>query len=258
MVEKKKAKRTKKRSSPKKKKKETKQKKGEMTKEESELMDSYSTKMFFVGVALIIIIAGILLFVVPLINTSIPEETVDELHQDNLEGKEDPETNYVYNGFSFAKADDVWYSKVTVPDSGKVYEIAMRYGPKELEDVELIGDIGRYNYAYAQSPTKYHMYLTFDPNKDFSHISLSLVTIMNQLGKIFNLGFVTACATEHESCNDVPLINCENTDKPVIFLTEEPGTKVELKDNCITLQGEDFEVVRATERFLYQWYGIMS
>ena len=59
------------------------------------------------------------------------------------------------------------------------------------------------------------------------------------------------------ACEEVPLINCTNTESPVIYLTDEEGTSVTVDDNCLLIKGSGFELLKAMNRFLYSWFGVM-
>lgn len=220
-----------------------------------------STKVLIWTVAILIIIFGLFVFLFPTIKQQFyPDQTLEQLKQNNFNGKE-TDNNYVYNGFSFAKMDDLWFTDVRIHGTAKDYSIPMQYGPRELEDIPVIGGFGAFNTALSNNTEQYYLYITFDPTKkDQAHVALAMAELTENLGRVLNLGILASCTKNHTACDNPPrpIINCTNTDKPVILINEKPGTKVELVgNNCLVLQGQDFELTRATERFLYQWYGIM-
>ncbi|MBU0461765.1 MAG: hypothetical protein KJ574_04225, partial [Nanoarchaeota archaeon] len=70
-----------------------------------------------------------------LIRFLIPSEetlTIDEMHRLNLQGKLHNDTAYVYNGFSFLKMGDLWYTQLQKGNT--IFDVTVNYGPKEVED----------------------------------------------------------------------------------------------------------------------------
>ena len=47
-----------------------------------------------------------------------------------------------------------------------------------------------------------------------------------------------------------------NTRTNYFVIDEEAG--IELSGTCIKIKGKDYEIVKAVNRLLYQWYGIMD
>ena len=69
---------------------------------------------------------------------------------------------------------------------------------------------------------------------------------------------IAACdKNETEACATRPIITCDNTDRAVLYLQQEPETKVIFDNNCIIVQGIGAEIVRAVDRLLLKLYGIM-
>jgi len=56
--------------------------------------------------------------------------TIDDLHMQNLEGKE-VDGNHLYNGFSFVLLNGLWYTQVQV--NGEMIDIPLHYSPRTLE-----------------------------------------------------------------------------------------------------------------------------
>ncbi len=219
------------------------------------------TKQFYllIGVVLLIII-GIIL--IPKFFTE-EVKTINELHQDNLEGKLNDDVGYVYNGASFVFVDGLWYSQVRNIFSGNFYNVPMHYGPNELEDIPLEGELGSFLELAANntiSDNPFVVYVTFDPTlEELQYIALANGELTQNLVKTFNLGFVPACTTDEvAACVGIDIITCNNTDNPVIFFNDEEPTLVKLEDNCLIIQGSGMEVVRAADRLLLHLYNIME
>jgi len=103
-------------------------------------------------ITVILIFGGILLFNYIKINNP---TTIDDLHRLNLEGKE-TENNYIYNGFSIVKWDNLWFTQIQKQDI--MYDISLRYGPRDVENVSI--DI---NLGLIDPETFPEIYITIDP-----------------------------------------------------------------------------------------------
>lgn len=177
--------------------------------------------------------------------------TLDDYHDLNLRGKLDPEEGYIYNGFSFVKVRDTWYTRLKRENTGQPYHIEVRYGPRDIEDVPLTGD---YTYLLTFNTT----FITFDPTgKDFPHVALAAADISTNLARVFNITPFAACSkNETAVCASRPIVQCKQG-TPVIFIREDPVPAVVAKGTCITVQGSGFDLVKAANRLLFAWYGIM-
>jgi hypothetical protein len=52
-------------------------------------------------------------------------------------------------------------------------------------------------------------------------------------------------------------VTCDDKDKAVIQIVAEEPTQIVMEDNCITLQGKEFELLKAVDKLLYLWYKII-
>jgi hypothetical protein len=167
--------------------------------------------------------------------------------------KKAEETAFTYNYFKFQKQDGIWY---TESQSGKnLYQIAMRYSPKELEDVNVTGDILGLKAKWG------FFYITFDPTaQSFKDVTMANAEISTKLVQHFAIGLAPACTKPAQACEDmnVTIATCDNATIPVIFLNQAPGPLVEIRGNCAIVQGENDDIVRAADRFMYGMYGIMK
>ena len=69
---------------------------------------------------------------------------------------------------------------------------------------------------------------------------------------------VAACTKqETEGCIDRPIIDCTAQNASVIYLRDAAPTRIILNGNCMTVQGEKEELLRATDRVLLRWYKIL-
>jgi len=222
--------------------------------------DKGSKSLLAIFLLAIIIILGLLLFIEPIMKSVFNSgaTTIDDVHKEVLEGKE-TSTQYSYNGFTFVYSNDLWFTELRIPGTNKEYSIPMQYGPRELGYIPAL-NLDMYNFSAASSGRPKKIYVTFDPDQENTGTSLALSALFDYLPPVFNINIEIACTTNHTHCIGKSIIKCEDAEKATIFLNNAPGvsTLVELKGNCINLQGDGKELIKAVNRFLYQWYGIMN
>lgn len=176
--------------------------------------------------------------------------TLDDLHRANIEGEES-DKNYVYNGFSFVYVDGLWYTQIQ--RENLMWNIPLHFGPRDLEGINIIGK------GINDSFKKNEVYITFDPTlKPLSYVALSAAELSLNLVKGIGVTPIAACLiNETEACKNRPIITCESGEA-AIYLKQDDEAKVILDGNCIIIQGRDYDLVKATDRFLLQWYRIMN
>lgn len=217
------------------------------------------TKTFFIALGVFVLLL-IAIFLIPRFFSEGPE-TLSDIHKENLEQGKDSDTEYVYNGYSFVHYDGLWYTQILNGVTGDLYDIPLHYGPKNLTDIVITGDLDPFfsrviNGNISNASLRY--YLTFDPNSsDMGYIALASGELTQNLVKTFNIAPVPACTEENEQCAAVPIISCETTQEPVIFMKFGSPTLVYADGNCITIQGEGIELVRAADRFILKLYNVM-
>ncbi len=215
----------------------------------NEAKEGKDSTFLWLVIGIIIVFLGILTWSV--LYKQAPAKTLQELHQLNLQGKLPPEQGYIANGFSFIKYNDFWYTQLKGKNSQ--LEVYMRYGPHDVKDVTVVGNL---------SPSFYHnnksMYITFDPDEsDLKYHAVAVSDLSRALYGAFGVVPVAACTHENPDCEGRPLINCENATSPTLFITNKEPTLLALKNNCIQIQGKGFEVIRAADRLLLSWYGVI-
>lgn len=200
-----------------------------------------------------IILIGAAIFGVRfLIKGNIPK-TIEDLHKLNIEGKLDESQGYIYNGYSFVKFDNMWHTKMMSPMRTREYNIYFRYGPKEAKDVPVYGT---FNLSIFNNAKTY--YVTFNPVSDgLQYVALAANDFNQQMVNIFFKTPIPACdRNETEACASVPIITCDNTNDIVLYIVKANETSVNFQNNCIIVEGTDFELVRAIDKVLYTFYGI--
>ena len=159
---------------------------------------------------------------------------------------------YDYNGFSFIKVNNMWFTQIQPPGENKLYTIELRYGPKDLEEIPVIGKPELFL-------TINKTYITFNPtDKNLKYIGLAIGDIDLNLIKVLGIEPIAACTKNHSACSDRPIKNCDNTKAPVILVQQDPVAFVEQRGNCLIVQGNNFEIVKAADRLLLYLYGIMG
>ncbi len=168
--------------------------------------------------------------------------------------KKGPETKYevvTYNGFQFVKIADLWH--FNWEKDGQTYVVALQYHPQQVEDVPIYGETDE---RFRQQ----HIYITHNPAESgLSYVALATTELTASLVGTQNLEIEGACAENKTAdCAAAPIINCDNTNSSVIYIKEADETRVDLNGNCMTIQGKEMELLRATEKVLYIWYNIIT
>ena len=178
--------------------------------------------------------------------------TLDTLHQENLAGNLDEEEGYLYNGFSFVKADGLWWTEIKA--GNRLIKTPLHFSPKEVEHVETTGalssDFYRDNFVYVTiNPT-------INGNK---YYTLALMELNNNVLQGIERNVTSACTEKNDICEDRLVLNCQDAQgKPVIELVVDEKPSVELLGTCIKITGNEYDLVKAVDRLLYQWYGVMN
>ncbi|MBN1543843.1 hypothetical protein JW898_00095 [Candidatus Woesearchaeota archaeon] len=223
--------------------------------EEQEESDSDSRQDTKKLLALLAGVFGIFLLVILLLIFYRPENhvmTVDELHEANLKGELKPNQGYIYHGFSFVNFAGVWHSRVQKGDT--TYDITFNNDPKSVEDIPVEGQLSR---RFTQGN---NIYITFDTDAT----GTKYITVANaglSMALIRGFGYnLTASCTNNESsiCQKNGVVTCGDKDKAVIYFKEAAEPKIILSDNCVTVQGYGPDMVRAKDRLLIRWYGMMD
>lgn len=158
-----------------------------------------------------------------------------------------------YRGFEFKNISGTWYTDWQAGD--KLVSIALRYNPFEVLNVSMVGMLSS---NFSSKP----IYITFDPlaeDSSFKYMALAGAELGESLTKVFEEEIYAACTkNETEACLDRPIVTCADKDKSVIFLNATGPARIILRTNCLTFQGEGFEILRAVDKMLYIWYQIIQ
>ena len=164
------------------------------------------------------------------------------------------ENKLTYSNFEFVNINGLWQTKWE--REGQLYILDFRYNPEQVEDIPVTGATD----ARFQFET---VYITVDPSEErlqgTAYVTLAGVELARKLTEPFYRTVITACTiNETEACKERPIVTCENTNSTVIYLKKANETKIALDGNCATIQGNGQEIVRAADKALFQWLGIMS
>lgn len=160
----------------------------------------------------------------------------------------------IYNNFEFKKASDGFW-QTQWQSEGKVYDITLRYNPKEVETVPIRGQL---NNTFNRQP----YYITFDPqqdnNSDYKYIALAVgelgLNAVRGLGKTIE----SACTKNlSDACLEHAIVTCDDDDKAVYYLRIAPEPRVGLEGNCLILEGSELDLIKAVDRVLYHFYKII-
>lgn len=176
---------------------------------------------------------------------------IDQMHQDNLEGKLSDDKGYVYNGFSFVNVDGLWWTEVN--RLGTLVKIPLHFGPRDVENITITGQLSD-DFNKGND-----VYVSIDPTVVSGHYVIAMREISANVGQGINRNSVGACTKDNAGCEDRKILSCKDTQGlPVIDLeiADKPG--IELSGTCIKVKGKDYDIIRAANRLLYKWYGVMD
>ena len=211
--------------------------------------------------ALVISVAAIVLLLAALFAFNYiqkPQQalTLEDLHVLNLKGKLNPNQGYVYKHiYSFVTLDQEWFTQLSSPKGTKVYDLALRYSPRDLKNITIEGNL---NTEFFDNQSKY--YVTFNPKGgQFPYIGLAVADLNTHMSKVFEKTPIGACdRNETLACQNRPIVTCENSTKLVIYIRESDRLRAYYRDNCIVIEGSGLDIVKGADRVLYNLYKIMG
>jgi hypothetical protein len=184
-----------------------------------------------------------------------PVLTLEDLHQKNLEGGLDEDEGYIYNGFSVVLMDKLWWSEIKVMN--ETIAVPLHFGPKDVEEVKISGTLDKENFNKGQK-----IYIAINPEVESPHYTLATSELAHNIAQGVMRVPEAACTKEDLACENRTIISCENNsgNLPVIELAGslDNETKIEYSGSCIKLSGNEYEIVKATDRILYKWYKVMD
>ncbi len=224
----------------------------EDTKEILEEDNKKSEKSLLIVPIIILIIIGAIIGMRFFIREN--PRTIEDMHNLNLEGDLKESQGYVYNGFSFINISGFWYTEMKSPSGKTLYSIDFRYGPKQVEEVDMVGsfDIDGFNNATEA-------YVTFNPEgfDEFTYLTVAVGDLDQHLIKVFKKMPIAACdRNETKECYERPIVDCSSEDL-VFYFVEDINPSVEFRDNCIVIKGKEEDLVRSVDKLLLKFYNII-
>lgn len=214
-----------------------------------------SEKILVISIAVIILLLLAVIFAVKYFYKHEPK-TLEEMHVLNLKGKLKPEQGYVYKGiYSFVNLDNEWFTQLSSPKGTRVYDLAMRYSPRELANITIKGSL---NTEFFDNQSEY--YVTFNPTgKDFSYVGVASADFNTHITTVFEKNGIAACDRNMtEPCHNRPIVTCEDSTKLVVYIKEAERFRAYYNNNCIVVEGNGMDLVRGVDRVLYNLYKIMG
>ncbi len=218
--------------------------------EEVEEVSESKKNFYFVAAVVFVVVILVSLFGFRFFIKPEPIKTLDDVMKETITGDSVSETNYLYNGFAFVKVNNLWHTRW---QSGKmIYNVPLHFSPRDVEDIPIEGKL---DPRFFQDT----VFITFDPVQPIlRYIALGAGELSINMAQVFDVTPLAACTmNETLACHSRPILTCENTDAAVIYLKHDLETKIILKGNCIVIQGPEMDMVRALDRLILMWYGIM-
>ncbi|MCP3684897.1 MAG: YpmS family protein [bacterium] len=157
-----------------------------------------------------------------------------------------------YDGFEFEYVDFLWHTQWQ--KDGQLYNVRLHFNPYEVENVTLAGELDETFESASE------MYITFDPEeKELGHVALTAAELSFALNNVHSVAPIAAC-TKNKTlpCSERPIVTCDDTDKAVILLNVSDKTGIDMRGNCVVLNGRGMDMVRAAEKAIYKWYKIIT
>ena len=161
--------------------------------------------------------------------------------------------NVYYNGYHFMKVGILWSTMVPNPYYPVWY---FHFNPKQVEDIPTEGNMSE-EFRKARL-----IYVTFNPRENnLSYVALVTGDLSLDLSKYFNQITRPACTLNTSDCENVTILTCDEAERDnitTIFLTQGGPAYIKYGKYCITIQGKEKDLVRASEKFMMKYYGIIS
>jgi len=209
-------------------------------------LEKSSSKYLFFAVLSIVVVFGFIMW--------FTGDNIKFIDITDLTGKTTiraSDESYTYNDYEFTLVDDIWYTDIQ--SGNTIYTVGFHFDPDKVRDIEIKGKLSN---KFLDSDV---YYIAFDPTKeDLKYTALGSAELQLSMGRAMQLPLKAACLKEHPDCVDVPIVTCESTDKPIFVIEETTGEpSIIFDDNCVTVSGNGLELIKAVDRLLYFWYGVM-
>jgi hypothetical protein len=205
-------------------------------------MSKKSDTILIIGIVLIIVVFGIILFAL-----KNPKNTVEEIN---------------YSGYVFTKYGNVWETTVNVKNkvtgANSNYNILFHYNPLEVKDIPTLRDTRNQTVTPYLFMNVKRVYITTEPDYPAS-VVLGGVEIAKILSNVYNKD-VKGAITRSTRNTTTPIITCDNlTDtQRVIYLKLGNTTGIYSQQGCIIVQGvNEVDLLKASERLSFEMLKIL-
>ncbi|MCK4670316.1 MAG: hypothetical protein KAT43_03855 [Nanoarchaeota archaeon] len=173
---------------------------------------------------------------------------------------------YMYDDFEFRQnKDSTWSTEVYNPVLKTIYLVSLHYGPKDLEDIPVTGNVRAWlpytgNFSGQTNKTVGAAFVLFDPDVNGSIHALAYNELMRNIKRGLQLDSHPALTHNvSENKHGIPVKSCSGTIEPVIWLKHEDPVGISYDGgNCIIVQGTDENIVRAENKLLWLFYSVME
>ena len=164
------------------------------------------------------------------------------------------------NGFTFIKSGTFWYTSIKNPILNQEYSVNFRYSPSQVKNITVIGNPKSFFELLNQNELN-AAYISFNfRNNVTSAYSLAAADLSKFLKVVNSVTLVAAC-TENitDACSKRPIVTCENQEgkSVVILLKDSEKPRISMVKNCLTIEGRNEGLVKAYDKLLFIWYGIL-
>ena len=217
--------------------------------EEEDRKDTKKVLAVILGIIMVFGVAGSIVYY------SLQNEepiTIEGLHEKNLKGDLELDEGYIYNGYSFIKYANLWYTQLEKGDI--IYDVTFNNDPRSVEHIPVEGQLSE-NFVKDGK-----LFITFDPQgRDLKWIAVANYGFSRSLAWAFGYDVKAGCTKNiTPACGKAGVINCGDPDKAVVYFKEAEDARVFLADSCVIVQGTAEEIVDAKDRLLLRWYGIIE
>ncbi|MBW3020108.1 hypothetical protein KY334_02330 [Candidatus Woesearchaeota archaeon] len=155
-----------------------------------------------------------------------------------------------YNGFEFYEENGLWITNIKA--KGDVYEVSLHYHPKDVENITT----SKIKELYFLDKTAF---ISIDPEMEQqAYIGVAGSELGANLFRVMNTKIFASCTKNSSVCEGRYIVDCNNTKLPVIKFEVSNETKVVQEDNCITIYGHNETLIQATDKLLFELYGIVK
>ena len=191
---------------------------------------------------------------VEIYNTSdVKQGTIDTITSWNNTAKLDRAGTF---SFTMPVADNKYSDLVTHKRIAKCYRIVggsrTLVGAGVIDETSIALKTGKNGTEVDTLPG-----MTWNGIDDLEYVRLAFLEIGLNLANALNVEPRVACTKNHTDCQEVLKLNCTDSKEPMIQLSSKENTLISLNNNCIYVQGKKEELLKASDRLLFQWFGIM-